>query len=353
MSTDRQLYRRRNLRGIRAVMAAVALVGLLTLGCKSFVNASPNLRWWLFSNFGAEQLCPEMLKRGAPLRLTPTGNTIGRFFPESCKHEINQQAQTVTVYFSGNGFAWTPIAGRVGFSAAASVEYRMDFYLGDEADYIWARTNRILQGPDFQVGSVENRVVNWATKTPVGYLANTFGSQIVSSHLTSGFTVVRTSEGDEFSLGHLTPPQRPQKPFDTSSTERYVFMNETTEVQVNQIDMLGPFEVAKPSQSLFLRLRMTGPPIDVMVYPRGTGDLWRSGLMLGAPLAPPNQPPITGFTLQPGPEIQQRIKLPPGQYYVVLDNSNAVGQVSPPWNPLSSMGASVAIVSYTAELAED
>ncbi|HEU5073515.1 MAG TPA: hypothetical protein VFU02_05070 [Polyangiaceae bacterium] len=340
-------------RGITAWCAAVGLAATLLVSCKSFVNASPNLRWWLFANFGADQLCPEMLKRGAPLKLTPNGNTIGRFYPTQCRHDLNQQAQTVTVHFAGSGLAWTPIAGRVGFSASAAVEYRMDFYLGDDADYIWARTNRIVQGPDFQVGSVENRVVDWATKTPVGYLANTFGGQIVSSHLTSGFTVVRTEAGDEFSLGHLSPPQRPQKPFDTSSTERYVFMNETTEVQVNQIDMLGPFEVAKGSQSLFLRLRMSGPAIDVQVIHRGVGDLWRSGLQLGAPLAPPSQPPITSFTLQPGPEIQQRFKLAPGQYYVVLDNSSAVGSVKPPWNPLATMGASAAVVSYTAELAED
>lgn len=334
-------------------LVSLGMAALLLLACRSFVNSSPNLRWWLFANFGADQLCPEMLKRGAPLKLNPSGNTIGRFYPQACSHELNQSAQTITVHFSGTGFAWTPIAGRVGFSAAAAVEYRMDFYLGDDADYIWARTNRIVQGPDFQVGSVENRVVDWATKTPVGYLANTFGGQIVSSHLTEGFTVVRSEAGDEFSLGHLSPPQRPQKPFDTSRSERYVFMNETTEVQVNQIDMLGPFEVAKASQSLYLRLRMTGPPVDVLVFQRGVGDLWRSGLQLGAPLAPPTQAPITSFTLQPGQEIQQRFKLPPGQYYVVLDNSSAVGVVNPPWNPLATVVGNAAIVSYTAELAED
>ncbi|HEY6726322.1 MAG TPA: hypothetical protein VI197_19940 [Polyangiaceae bacterium] len=349
-SPPRPVWSRRHL---TAGCLALVLLAALLVSCKSFVNASPNLRWWLFANFGADQLCPEMLKRGAPLKLTPNGNTIGRFYPNQCRHELNQQAQTVTVYFGGSGLAWTPIAGRVGFSASAAVEYRMDFYLGDDADYIWARTNRIVQGPDFQVGSVENKVVDWATKTPVGYLANTFGGQIVSSHLTNGFTVVRTEAGDEFTLGHLSPPQRPQKPFDTSATERYVFMNETTEVQVNQIDMLGPFEVAKNSQSLFLRLRSSGPPIDVQVIHRGVGDLWRSGLQLGAPLAPPTQPPIATFTLQPGPEIQQRFKLGPGQYYVVLDNSSAVGSVNPPWNPLATMGASAAVVSYTAELAED
>ena len=326
---------------------------LLLTGCRSFVNASPNLRWWLFANFGVQQLCPEVLKRGAPLKLNPQGNTIGRFFPDSCRHEVNEQARTVNLHFSGTGFAWTPIAGRIGFSASAVVEYRMDFHLGDNADYIWARTNRIVQGPDFKVGYVENRVGNWAAKTPVGYLANTFGGQIVSSHLASGFTVVRTEDGDEFSLGHLTPPERPKKPFDTSDSERYVFMNETTEVQVNQVDILGPFEVAKHGQALFLRMKMTGPPIDVLVFHRGTVDLWRNGLQLGAPLAPPNQAPIVSFALNPGHEQVQRLKLPPGQYSVVLDNSSAIGLVGPPWNPLAGMGANAAVVGYTAELAEE
>ena len=293
-----------------------------------------------------------MLKRGAPLKHDPNGNTIGRFFPDNCQHQVNDAAQTVTVSFSGTGFAWTPVAGRVGFSASAAIEYRMDFFLGEDADYVWARTNRILQGPDFQVGSVENRVVDWATRSPVGYLANTFGGQIVSSHLAEGFTVVRTESGDEFTLGHLSPPARPKKPFDTSKGERYVFMNETTEVQVNQIDLLGPFEVAKPGQALFLRMRLQGPPIDVMVYYRGVGDLWRQGLQLGAPLAPPSQPPLTGFTLNPGNEIQQRVPLPQGQYYVVLDNSDKVGLVNPPWNPLAAVGGNVATVSYAAELGE-
>ena len=57
----------------------LALTALLLTGCRSFVNSSPNLRWWLFANFGADQLCPEMLKRGAPLKLKPNGNTINLF----------------------------------------------------------------------------------------------------------------------------------------------------------------------------------------------------------------------------------------------------------------------------------
>jgi len=57
----------------RLGVAALA-VALVASGCgwlKGPVNASPSLRWWLFSNFGAGRLCPEMLNRSAPLRLAP------------------------------------------------------------------------------------------------------------------------------------------------------------------------------------------------------------------------------------------------------------------------------------------
>ncbi len=340
---------------LRLQLAGLALVVLVGVGCPCLrgpVNASPALRWWLFSNFGAQRMCPEMLKRGAPLKLTPDGNTIGRFFPSRCHHIVNDQSQTVTIQFGGTGFAWTPIAGRIGFSAEASVEYRMDFYMAEDAVYIWARTLRIVSGPDFKVGAVENKVVNWAARGPVAYLANTFGNQIVTSHLASGFTVIHSDEGDEFTLGHLSPPQRPKRPFDTSEGDRYVFANETTEIHPEQIDFLGPFEVADDDQALFLRFRVTGPALDGLLMYRGVGDLWRDSLQLGAPLGPPQQPPLMTFQIQPGQEQRQRIPLARGQYYVVVDHSSRIGTTNPPWNPLGAVGGNTALVSYTAELGE-
>jgi hypothetical protein len=46
--------------------------------------------------------------------------------------------------FTGSGYAWTPIAGRVGFSVHAGVEYRADFSLQSDAMYVWARSERML-----------------------------------------------------------------------------------------------------------------------------------------------------------------------------------------------------------------
>lgn len=339
---------------LRTRLLLAVCVALAFVGCpcvKGPVNASPALRWWLFSNFGAGRLCPEMLSRSAPLRLAPNPNAIGRLFPEQCQTVVNDAAQTVTLSFSGSGFAWTPVAGRIGFTVAASVEYRMDFYMADDAIYIYARPARVVTAPAFQVTAVENQVVNWAAQGPAGYLVNTFGGQVVSSQLGSGFTVVHSDEGDSFALGQLAPPARPPHPFDTSD-ERYAIVNETAEVHNDQIDLVGPLSVATGDQALFIRTSVAGPALDALVIQRGTGDLWRRGLQTGVPLGQPPQPPITSFPLNPGGEQRQRLPLPPGQYYLVFDNSARVGTVNPPWSPLGVIGGNTAIVSYAVELGD-
>ena len=143
----------------------------------------------------------------AALKLTPTGNTIGRFFPTRCQHEIHDDRKAMTLHFGGTGFAWTPVAGRVGFSVETSIEYKFDFFMSDDDIYVWAKQPQILRGPDFQVGSVENTVVNWGLKSPAGWMVDQFGSQIVSSQLASGFTVLHGDDGDDFTLGILQPGQ--------------------------------------------------------------------------------------------------------------------------------------------------
>jgi hypothetical protein len=302
-------------------------------------------------------MCPEMLKRSVSLKLNPTGNTVGRFFPNRCFHEVNGQSQTVTLHFSGTGYAWTPMAGRVGFAAESSVEYAMDWKASKKrTTYVWGRLTRIVYGPHFEIGGVENKAVDLATRgTPLGYLVQNFGQQIVSSQLSQGFTVVHhRRRGDLFSAGILQPPQLPPTPFDTGKGRRFVFANETTEIHHGQVDFLGPFEVVKGDQTLLLRFRHAGGPrIEAIIYPAGPADTWREGLQQGAPLAPPPVAPITGFPIEAGTEQYQRVKLNPGLYYVVIDNSSRVGLVNAPWSPLGSLGASMAVLSYSAELADD
>lgn len=332
---------------------AIAIAALLS-GCGWFkgpVNASPALRWWLFSNFGASQICPEMLKRSAPLRLTPGGNVVGRFFPEQCNVAVNQASQTVTIDFNGTGYGWTPVAGRVGFRAGAAIEYRMDFFLADEATYVWARTARILKGPEFTMTSIEYKLANFAAQGPAGYLLNTFGAELMTSQLAQGFTVVSGEDGNLFALGHLTPPNRPPTPF-VHGDDRFLFASEVSEVRSEQVDFLGPISIPSVEQALFLRLQVTGPAIDVLVVSRSNGDVWRKSLQQGSLLGPPPEPPLSTWALQPGAEQRQTLRLPPGQYYVVLDNSARVGSVNPPWTPLGVVGGNTAVVAYLAELGE-
>jgi hypothetical protein len=336
------------------LLACAAALQLLvcTSSCGLFrgsVNASPELRWFLFSNFGAQRMCPEMLKRGAPLKLAANGNAIGRFFPERCTMQVNDGPRTITLAFSGTGFAWTPVAGRVGFAVSATLDYRMDFFMAEDATYVWARPARIVYGPDFRIGAIENKVVNWAAQGPAGYMVSTFGSQIVEGQLSNGFTVVHTDQGDEFSIGLLTPPARPQRYF-AAAGGRTTLERDTTEVRVDQMDLVGPLDVPSSGQALFLRFQVTGPAIDAMVIHRGAGDLWRSGLQLGADLAAPPEAPLSAFTLQPGQEARQIVPLPAGQYYVVLDNSQRMGSVNPPWSPLGIVGGNAAVVAYSVEV---
>jgi len=335
---------------VTAVCAALA-----TAGCGLFrgaINSSPSIRWWIFSNFGAQKMCPEMLKHGAPLALVPNGNTMGRFFPATCDVHVDDASQTATMHFGGTGYGWTPLAGRVGFSMETAVEYRPDFQLTDDAMYVFARTNRVVYGPVFAIGSIENKLADWASKTPAGYLASVFGSQIVESRLASGFTVVRTSQGDDFTIGILTPPARPPHPFDMGSDDRISLANETTEVRVGQVDFIGPLEVADKDQALYGRFRLQGPPVDALVMTRATADPWREALQQGATLAPPIYPPVTSFVIQPNIEQKQTVRLPPGQYYLVVDNSQMVGSVSPPWNPLNAIGGGAATLSLSIELGD-
>jgi hypothetical protein len=329
-----------------------SLIAVLLPGCFLFrdaINDSPQIRWFLFSNFGASRICPEMQKRGAPLKLTPDV-VSGRFFPSECQTSVDDATQTVSVHFSGSGYAWTPVAGRIGFSSVVKVEYRPDFFMAEDALYVFARTNRIVEGPTFAVLSIENRMVDWAAQGPAAYLAQTFGQQLVSSKLAEGFTVVRTDTGDDFTLGILQPPQRPRHPFDTSE-EHFIIANDATEVRVGQADFIGPFEVADTDQVLLLRFRTGALPMDALVYPRTFADPMRFTYEQGGGLVAPPVAPGAQWVFQPG-EMTHRLVLPPGQWVLVVDNSDRLGQVSPPWNPLAVVGSGSGSLAYVMELAD-
>ena len=341
-------------RGFRPQILGLVLLAALLAGCSLFrsaVNDSPELRWWLFSQFGAGQLCPEMLRRSAPLRLSAGGNVIGRLFPAACQAQVDDSRRTVSLDFSGSGYAWTPLAGRVGFSVHAAVEYRADFSLEDDATYVCARAERLLFAPQFRVDSIQNRLVDWASQqSAAGYLANLFGSQITSNQLASGFTVVRSSEGDSFSLGILQPPQRPAQALRAGGEDRRLVESATAEIRVEQLDFLGPIWIESDARELFFEYQLNGPAAEALLYARADADRWREGLQQGALLAPPPMPALFSFALVPGAGQSQRVRMPPGQYVLVVDHSSRVGGVNPPYNPLNAVGANPLLLAYRLEL---
>ena len=337
----------------------VLVLAVVGVGCPCLrgpINASPGLRWWLFSNFGAQRICPEMTKRGMGLRVQERGPIVGRFFPSACKVDVLSSQQIVTVHFTGVGYAFTPMTKRVGFTTTASVQYRPDFFITEEDIYAWGKVRAIVAGPKFTLGYVESQLANAATAvTPLGVVATQFGNQIVSGELTRGFTVVQNwaTESNSFALGIITPPRRPHTPFDVTKDAIHTFANETVEVQYNQRDFIGPFEVVDDDQALQMKYFLQGPAVDVMVVDGATGDRWREDYRLGRPLGPPPGVVRAGGPLQPGREVRTQYRLPRGKYYVVIDHTQYAGRVNPPpTNLLNPLGGPVARVSYVAQLAE-
>jgi hypothetical protein len=349
--------RRTSARPAGAFLVLLCIVFSFVLaGCPcagTVVNANPQLRWWLFSNFGASRICPEMLKLGVPLKLDTNSPAVGRFFPMTCSYQVNDAAQTVAVNFMGTGYGYMLPAKRVGFSCSASLELRPDFRIYGDDVYVWGRMNRMLAQPDFRIGYIENPAFNVASNIPpFGTIANFFGNQVVTSEITRGFTVLHNEDkGNEFTLGIIMPPARPHKAFKLADDERFTFANETVDVHGNARDYLGPFEVSA-GQSFFLTMSVQGPPIDVMIVDKRVGDPWRESYQLGQQLGPAPGPVVGGAPVYPGPAQTKQFNLPPGLYYVVLDNTQYAGFMNPPIMPLNPLSDPVARVSYVAQVGD-
>ncbi len=343
-----------------ALLVLAALASALS-GCTRIINNDPDLRWTLFSRFGESRVCPELLKTSVPIRLQDRGPATGRFFPKTCHTAIDGARRVMVVSVSGTGYGYVAPARRVGFAVSASVEYRPDFVIAGDQIYVHAQVNRIVDGPHFQTGYIENPVVDlMGNLPPFGSAANFLGNQAVSRSLTLGFTVIHDDHGDDFALGLIYPPERPHHPFTVLPSERLTFANDVTDVQPGERDFLGPFEVAKSGQALFLSTTVQGAGVNVVVVDKATGDLWREQYQTGAPPSgPPPGPVLYTNPVAPGPVDTRRYNLPPGLYYVVIDNTGAQAQGGPfpaLLNPLAPLGlnasGSLARVSYVAQLAD-
>ncbi len=105
--------------------------------------------------------------------------------------------------------------------------------------------------PDLRIVGVENALVNLATKTPAGDVATLLSRGIVEGEIGRGFTVVRQDDGDDFTLGHLEPPEKPKRQF-KSGDDHVVLASDLTELKPQSRDYLGPFEITDSGRGALL-----------------------------------------------------------------------------------------------------
>jgi len=333
----------------------MVIASTLDSGCAAIINRDPNLRWWVFKTYGANRICPEILKQSLALRLTGESSpAIGRYFPSSCTTSINEENRTVIVNIGGDGYAYLPGSKRLAFTLTSAPEYKFDFFMHEKGNWVWGRLSRMAGAPDFHVKNTDNKLLDVAAiVTPIGPVANVFGNQIVSGFLTKGFTVVETSEGKDFALGILPPGQKPFKPIQVDSKAAYTFVNETTDIHSSQQDFLGPFEVADDGQKIQIRGTLVGQSaVDFVVVSKPLGDIWRQSYESGAGATRPPGPPLWNVAVPPGP-FTRKFKLKRGLYYVVVDNSRGVGQSNPIFSLPNPIYDPAVRMTYIAQLVDD
>jgi len=155
---------------------------------------------------------------------------------------------------------------------------------------------------------------------------------VLDSQLKRGFTVIRYgSDGrTDFGLGFIPKGEKPYKPFDIK-TDKRVLVNERTEVHVQGQDYIGPLNVTDDGTALFVTLELDGADnVDYQLVPKMTGDAMLDRYVRSQGPCPLLAPPAFDATASRTARTQQPVPLPVGQYFLVLDNSAALGHSQPP-----------------------
>ncbi len=295
---------------------------------------------------GLDAFCKKMLRRSAPLKVASDAPSTGRFFTRSCAQRTLGNGD-LDVSFGGEGYAYSPLTQKLVFESQNSVAYTQDFKAVSNAQGCGiyglfkpanvAYANFRIRG--IQASTADNLFGN--------SLVQAFGSQVVSSKIGEGFTVVRdASGGEQVSFGVSATP-RAEEFAATGDWLRY----ESARVDLHgeQRDFIGPIDV---SQTAALRLRTRvdgGVAVEAFLVSEAMGTQALAAY-LGAPQAQPMAGiPLRALTLAPGAALDTRIRLAKGSYYVVLDNTSSAGMVAP---PVATMHDAVATVSYAVELLE-
>jgi hypothetical protein len=351
---------RRGVASMALVVAFPALAGVWAAGCSPNIvcklggpindPSNRTLRRNIMA-FGLGEFCKEMVARNAPLKLTPDGNVVGRFFPQHCTQQIVANGD-LWVQFDGFGYAWTPLSRKVTFTSQAAIQYDQDFKCAEDNAIFAYFDTRTASPPDFRVLQIEqpgaSLVQNW-----IAPFADNFGRQMVSGQLAQGFTVIEDPSGVDFSVGHLPVGQRPFHPYQVHGANQVTYEDLRTEVHSNERDFIGPITVDGAHRAITIKMHLEGTQaVDVLVVPKSEGD---ASLQLYAqyPAAGPlAYPPRFTDVVRYGVEYQRALPVPAGMYYVVIDNTTSAGASAPPPSLFGVVGDSAAIVNYVIQIGD-
>lgn len=281
--------------------------------------------------FGIGTFCSEMLKRGLALRLSDDHPVAGRFFGRDCGSEVNEREamRTFTLKFSGLGYAWSNVTGRVGFEVSAALEVRPDFQIAaDRSMYVYFRTRR-FETSQMKIVLVESQMARGAAAL-TGTDPDRIAREILEAQVGRGFTVIRTDKSGQldYSIGLMHLGQRPFHPFDVVSPDP-TLANERTEVHSGQQDYLGGFNVVGNDKALSIALKVDGAPsISLAIVSAAAARQLVDDYVHKPGAAPLNEPPRFMQSVAYGSLWKQTVPLSEGTYFLLLER--APGLDTPP-----------------------
>jgi hypothetical protein len=289
---------------------------------------------------GLSQFCQQMTSRSAPLRLGPDAPVIGRFYTQRCRQQVADNGD-LRVHFEGMGYAFTNVSRKVTFTAGADIQYDQDFRCADDNSVYAYFDTRAVSPPDFHVLQIElpgaNLVQGW-----IAPIADNFGRQMLSGQLAQGFTVIQFADGaQDFDVGHLPLGHRPLHPFGVHGKDRVTVESLRTQVNAGERDFIGPITVEGNHRAIYTTMQLDGQQsVTVMLIPKPQGDAALQAYVNAGPAAPLPFPPPVSDTVQYGVQYQRAVPVPPGMYYVVIDNTGMTN------------AASAAVVGYSVQIGD-
>jgi len=256
------------------------------------------------------------------------------------------------VRFSGRGYAWTNLTGRLGFGSTGLVEYAVDFQLqAADADgermYIYFRPRSVGQAT-FESLLIESDLARAGVGVS-GLDPRAVGRDLIERQLGRGFTVIRhgASGEVEFSPGLIAVGQRPFRPYTVLNSDKLTIDNDRTEVHPGQQDYVGGIFVPDGDRRLFLQLSLDGAAsADVFVVPADDGKAMLGAYVTRPGPAPLVRAPLLEVSLLAAQPQSLSLDIPAGNYFLVIDHSSAAGRSSP------AAGPQAAKLDYLLQLGE-